>query len=101
MRHVNLCIIGLLAMPASAVEVVVTPYAATCGLCNGAADALATGGLPPYSYNWSPAPPNGQGTPSITGLCPGDWTVEVTDGQGQTASMTVTIDDLPGLSPFL
>ncbi|WKZ67874.1 MAG: hypothetical protein QY325_08085 [Flavobacteriales bacterium] len=89
------------ALSASAIEVNVQFLPATCGQCNGAAQAFVSGGTPPYSYAWSPSPPNGQGTPGISGLCPGQWSVLVTDAIGATATADLTIDGLPGLSPFL
>lgn len=91
----------LLAARSLAVQVNVQLFPASCNQCNGAAQALVTGGVPPYSYAWSPAPPNGQGSAEIWGLCPGQWSVLVTDGQGGTATADFTIDGLPGLSPFL
>ena len=45
-----------------AVEVVVFPEPARCGLNNGSVYASVTGGLPPYSFSWS----NGATTPSLS-----------------------------------
>ncbi|MBK6830512.1 MAG: T9SS type A sorting domain-containing protein [Flavobacteriales bacterium] len=70
-----------------AVEVVVFPEPARCGLNNGSVYASVTGGLPPYSFSWS----NGATTPSITDLAPGDYTVTVTDGLSNTAEATATV----------
>jgi gliding motility-associated-like protein len=49
------------------------------------------GGNPPYTYNWSPAPGGGQGTPMATGLIAGTYVVTVTDANGCTATATATI----------
>ncbi len=49
------------------------------GACDGAADVIAVGGAFPYTYTWSPAPGNGQGTPNASQLCAGNYTVTVTD----------------------
>lgn len=87
----------ILAIPAFAVEVGLSPFDATCFLCNGAILANASGGLPPYSYAWSPTPPNGQGTSGVSGLCPGEYAVVVTDGLGNTAQASVIINSLGGL----
>ena len=73
-----------------AVEVVVFPEPARCGLNNGSVYASVTGGLPPYSFSWS----NGATTPSITDLAPGDYTVTVTDGLSNTAETTATVTAL-------
>lgn len=58
------------------------------GACNGSAISLTTGGTPPYSYSWVPG---GQTTPGINGLCPGNYTVTVTDDNGCSAQQTITI----------
>ena len=57
--------------------------------CNGEATVEATGGEPPYSYEWSD--PGSQMTPTATGLCDGSYTVTVTDDNDCTATATVTI----------
>ncbi|MDX1910005.1 MAG: SdrD B-like domain-containing protein [Saprospiraceae bacterium] len=68
-------------------QLVCTPSSipANCGL-NGTATITATGGVPPYAYNWS----NGQTSPSIS-VVPGTYTATVTDAQGCTCSSSVTV----------
>jgi hypothetical protein len=100
-KHVALLIALCTSLSTHAVEVFLTSLDATCFQCNGVATASASGGLPPYNYVWSPAPPAGQGTPTATGLCPGEYSVEVTDGLGNTAQATVTINMLGGLNMFV
>lgn len=51
----------------------------------------ATGGIAPYSYNWTSGNPSGDGTVSVTGLTAGTWTCTVTDNIGCTAARTFTI----------
>ncbi len=59
---------------------------------NGAASVNpATGGTAPYTYNWTPGNPTGDGTTSVTGLIAGTWTCTVTDGVGATATRTFNI----------
>lgn len=58
------------------------------GACNGSAISLTTGGTPPYTYSWVPG---GQTSPGINGLCPGNYTVTVTDDNGCSAQQTITI----------
>ncbi len=60
-----------------------------CTACNGSATANPSGGIAPYSYSWNTVPL--QNTQTATGLCPGNYTVTVTDANGcaQTASVTV------------
>lgn len=56
-----------------------TPTDIACyGENNGTAQALTTGGQPPYSYNWS----NGATGTSISNLIVGTYSVTVTDNYG-------------------
>jgi gliding motility-associated-like protein len=59
--------------------------------CSTSCDATATvcvnGGSTPYNYSWS----NGQTGATATGLCPGNYTVNVTDANGCAGTATVTI----------
>lgn len=74
----------------------ITPI--TCnGACDGAISVVVTGGTQPYAYLWSPNPPGDPTQPTISGLCAGDWTVTVTDGNGCTASQTFSLVDPPVL----
>ena len=63
------------------------------GVCDGKASVTASGGTPGYTYDWSPAPPTGQGTPIAEALCAGQWTVEVTDANGCSSSLQFDIDE--------
>lgn len=64
-------------------EVLATSAPASCAnTCDGSITATANGGVPPYSWTWSPEPGSGQGTPMAGGLCPGTWTVTVADQAG-------------------
>ncbi|WP_445725517.1 SprB repeat-containing protein, partial [Flavobacterium sp.] len=62
------------------------------GGSNGAAAvSAATGGIGPYTYNWTPGNPIGDGTTSVTGLTAGTWTCTVTDANSCTSTRTFTI----------
>ena len=62
------------------------------GGSNGAASvSAATGGTSPYTYDWTPGTPTGDGTTSVTGLTPGPWTCTVTDANNVTFSRNITI----------
>ncbi|MBK8500635.1 MAG: SprB repeat-containing protein [Flavobacteriales bacterium] len=98
-RNHTLAVALLVTHFASAVTVSVSGTDATCGQCNGFITATAQGGIPPYAYLWSPAPPSGQGTPQVQGLCPGDYSVEVTDGLGSTAQADFTVLNNNNLLP--
>ncbi|MEO6758081.1 MAG: SprB repeat-containing protein, partial [Saprospiraceae bacterium] len=71
------------------VTATITSTNVTCyGLCNGSATATGSGGWAPYTFHWS----NGATTATITGLCPGTYSVTITDidlGFG-VASITIT-----------
>ncbi|WKW47122.1 T9SS type A sorting domain-containing protein [Myroides sp. JBRI-B21084] len=59
---------------------------------NGSASVnAATGGTGPYSYNWTPGNPTGDGTLSVSGLDARTWTCTVTDANGCTKTVTTTI----------
>lgn len=69
------------------------------GLCNGTATVAPTGGTAPYTYDWSPSPPAGQGTPTITGLCEGSVQVSITDAAGCTVVVDIAITGPPPILP--
>lgn len=57
--------------------------------CNGDATVSITGGIGPFSYEWS----NGETTSTISNLCPGDYDVTLTDeGQNCLAELTFQIE---------
>ena len=59
------------------------------GDCTGQAAIQVSGGTVPYSYAWSTSQP--VTLPAATGLCPGSYTVTVTDFRGCTKTDKVTI----------
>lgn len=61
--------------------------------CNGAIDAVVSGGAGGYSYSWSPLPGGGQGTPNAFGLCDGNYTLTVTDANGCNENFIGTISE--------
>ena len=62
------------------------------GGSNGAASVTAaSGGTGPYTYNWTPGNPTGDGTVSVTGLTFGTWTCTVTDANACTTTRTFSI----------
>ncbi|MES2284807.1 MAG: PKD domain-containing protein, partial [Bacteroidota bacterium] len=68
---------------------------AKCDLPNGQSSVSVTGGIAPYSYQWSNA---GETTATITALLPGTYTVYVTDSNACPASTFVTV--IPNPSPI-
>lgn len=71
------------------------------GVCTGAITVTPSGGTPGYTYAWTPIPITGQGTPTVTGLCPLTYTLTITDASlcsvidtfivGQSTPITATI----------
>lgn len=61
--------------------------------CNGSAIVNSVGGSPPYSYIWysGTAPIPGATTNSITSLCAGSYSVQVTDSNNTVVSQYFTI----------
>ena len=60
-----------------------------CNQSNGSATVEVSGGQMPYDYDWQD--PIADGSPSVTGLAAGSYTVTVTDYNGCTATAVVTI----------
>ncbi|MDB4533776.1 gliding motility-associated C-terminal domain-containing protein [Vicingaceae bacterium] len=88
----NLCMQSFLVTisDANGPTVSVTPTNASCdGVCDGQATVTASG-TASFSYLWQTG---GQTTPTITGLCAGNYSVEVTDGNGCITTEPVTIID--------
>ncbi len=59
---------------------------------NGSIDINPQDGFPGYFYNWS----NGSTDEDLTGLTPGVYSVTVTDSQGCTEEIDITVDVTPG-----
>jgi hypothetical protein len=66
---------------------------ATCSdTPNGSIDLMPQDGIPPYSFDWS----NGEMTGMIDNLLPGSYAVTVSDSQGCSEELTITVDVSPG-----
>ena len=64
----------------------------TCaGDCDGTAGVTVSGGTGGYTYAWTPGNPTGQGTPTISDLCAGDYTCVITDAAGCVVSQIITV----------
>lgn len=87
-------LIGALRLSAqSPINITLSTYNATCyGQCNGMLSASVTGNTGPCSYLWMPG---GQTTASISNLCAGTYTVQVTDSIGYTGTAIGTINQPP------
>lgn len=58
------------------------------GLCDGSITVTPQGNAPPFSFLWS----NGATTSAVTGLCPGTYTVTVTDSLNNTATSSFALN---------
>jgi len=79
-----------------AIEITTSSTDATNGMCDGTASVTITIGSAPFTYSWDTNPI--QINAMITGLCPGDYTVTVTDNSGNTDTSTVTVIELPAIA---
>lgn len=78
----------------TAVTHLATVTDATCGNSNGAIVVTATGGSSPYTYSLNSG--SGQSSGSFTGLATGSYTVQATDANGCTS--TITTETVGGAS---
>jgi gliding motility-associated-like protein len=62
---------------------------ASCGACDATADMTTSGGAGGFTYLW----PNGEITEDATTLCAGTNTVTVTDVNGCTATLAISINN--------
>lgn len=79
------------------ISVNASPGQVTCtNLCTGQSTASIINGVAPYTYQWND--PQSQTTATATGLCPGTYTVTITDSLGCVATTSVTIGNPPVLT---
>ncbi|MFB1022199.1 MAG: gliding motility-associated C-terminal domain-containing protein, partial [Vicingaceae bacterium] len=60
---------------------------------SGSITLSVSGGAGGFTYLWSPAPPNGQGTNSISGLAAGTYTVVILDANSCDSTMSFDITE--------
>ena len=84
--------ISVSSAPAVSVSISSSSNPSSCGVNDGNATVLASGGTPPFTYLWTPG---GQTTPTADSLGAGIYTVNVTDSKGCSDMTTVDISD-PG-----
>ena len=56
---------------------------------DGSISIIVSGGMPPFDYNWS----NGDNTPNINNLSPGEYTLIITDLYNCEEEVTVLIEE--------
>lgn len=69
---------------------------ATCNNPNGSATMNASGGSSPYTYSWNSSPV--QSTNTATGLAGGNYDGIVTDANGCTDTVSVTVNNVGGVN---
>ncbi len=93
-RDANGCIDSIaitITQPNEAIAASTTATAVTCsGGNNGSASVTASGGTPPYSYQWND--PSSQQGSTASGLAAGTYVVTITDANGCTHQVSATID---------
>ncbi|MCW3085992.1 MAG: sorting protein [Bacteroidetes bacterium] len=67
----------------------------TTNICDGTVSVTPTGGTFGYNYSWAPG---GEIIDTPTGLCPGTYTVQVTDGNGCIATATALVQSSVGVA---
>ena len=82
---------SILAPPTISTEVNVTNACTGVGLAS--ANVVATGGVPPYTFEWS----NGPRGESVSSLNPGNYSVTVTDANGCKDIASFRIENTPAL----
>ena len=75
--------------------IVLTPanIDATCGNSDGQASVSVSGGIPAYTYDWSPNGFTGDGTDTYSNVPAGAYTIVVTDANLCTASIVINVND--------
>lgn len=68
---------------------------AACGLCDGSITLLPDGGVPAYTYVWGNT---GETTATVSNLCPGIHTVDITDAIGCTQNFDIAISNDGGIT---
>jgi hypothetical protein len=80
----------------AAIVVTVTTTDEDCGLVNGTAIAVASGGVGTLSYSWNTSPAQTDAT--ATGLAAGNYTVTVSDQNGCSVTAQGAVQNVGGLS---
>lgn len=93
-----LALLHSLALSALAASITEQTNVSCIGAADGALTVTATGGLEPYTYEWSPGAPVGDGTPTISMLTTGAYSVVVTDAAAASVAVDATITRWSNLS---
>ena len=102
-NDLNNCVVSqtfIISQPADLVVTVTATTQASCGLNNGSASVLATGGIPSYTYSWTPPLPAlsfSTNTGGTSALGSGTTQLVVIDANGctETQQIFITNPNLP------
>ena len=78
-----------ITQPAASISSIGSYWNDSTGNCVGGATVVMQGGTSPYSYQWND--PSSTTTETVSGLCAGTYEVMVTDANGCTSLIDVTI----------
>lgn len=84
-----------ITQPAELVSTSTSTNITCAGACDGTATTVTTGGTGPYTFLWSPGLAS---TPNLTDVCPGTYSLTITDANGCTAASSVNITEPTGIS---
>ncbi|HIA05974.1 MAG TPA: T9SS type A sorting domain-containing protein [Flavobacteriales bacterium] len=85
--------------PITGLQATTSATESSADTCNGTATVSPTGGTGAYTYLWD-GNAGGQTTAMVTGLCPGTYSVVVTDSLGNEVIVFATVGVLPGILEF-
>jgi gliding motility-associated-like protein len=68
------------------------------GICSGSITLVTSGATPGYTFAWSSATITGVGTQTVTNLCPGGYTVNITDANGCPRTHTFNLTSPPAIT---
>ncbi len=81
-----------------AINLTISTTESNCGMSNGQASVVPSGGTTPYSYLWSPGNYN---TASIAAIPSGNYSVTVTDAMGCTSVGVASVNDISGPQVYI
>jgi gliding motility-associated-like protein len=74
----------------------VTSTAANCTKADGTITVAPTGGVPPYTYDWGPGTPTGDGTVKVINLLAGVYTLAIRDNSGCVSNFSYILSNIAG-----
>lgn len=88
---------AVITEPAALTDSMIVSNVTCSGGSDGAINTIVTGGISPYSYNWS----NGAATQNVSGLSAGSYTVTINDANSCSITSSSTINQSSVISTSL